>query len=182
MGGTYVKRTLVCGFGNLYRRDDGIGRAVVNRVREQLGHAPLNPMDDGFNELGRPVDTVVLHQLVPELAELVADYDLVIFVDAHVADLSQSLREERITPAYRSTSFVSHQTRPATVLELAEKMYGRAPQAVLLSLPGYDFDFGEGLSAETRSLVPSAVNHIIKLSANSRSDDKHNHVDAPIKR
>jgi hydrogenase maturation protease len=177
-----VKHILVCGFGNLYRRDDGVGRAIVNGVRERLGRAPLNPLDDGFNELGRSVDTVVLHQLVPELAELVADYDLVIFVDAHVADLSQLLCEERVTPAYRSASFVSHQTHPATVLELAEKMYGRAPQAVMLSLPGYDFDFGEDLSAETRALVPSAVNHIIELSANNRSGDKHNHVDAPIKR
>jgi hydrogenase maturation protease len=167
MGGTYVKRTLVCGFGNLYRRDDGIGRAVVNGVREQLGRAPLDPLDDGFNELGRPVDTVVLHQLVPELAELVADYDLVIFVDAHVADLSKLLREEHIMPAYRSTSFVSHQTHPATVLELAEKMYGRAPQAVMLSLRGHDFDFGEGLSPETFSLVLPAVNRIIELAANS---------------
>lgn len=177
-----MKRILVCGFGNLYRRDDGVGRAVVNRVREQLGRAPLSHLDDGFNELEQSVDTVVLHQLVPELAELVADYDLVVFVDAHVADLSKLLREERITPAYRSTSFVSHQTHPATVLELAEKMYGCAPQAVMLSLPGYDFDFGEGLSTETRSLVPSAVNHIVELSVNGPSGDKHNHLDTSTKR
>jgi hydrogenase maturation protease len=177
-----VKRILVCGFGNLYRRDDGVGRAVVNKVRERLGRAPLSPLDDGFNELGRSVDTVALHQLVPEMAEIVAGYDLVIFVDAHVADLSTLLREERIAPAYRPTSFVSHQAHPAMVLELAEKMYGRAPQTVMLSLPGYDFDFGEGLSAETCSLVPSAVNHIVELSVNGLSGDKHNHLDAPTKR
>ena len=177
-----MKRTLVCGFGNLYRRDDGVGRAVVNKVRERLGHASLHPLDDGFNELGRSIDTIALHQLVPEMAEIVADYELVIFVDAHVADLSQLLREERIVPAYRSTSFVSHQTHPAMVLELAEKMYGHAPQAVMLSLPGYDFDFGEGLSAETCSLVSSAANRIVELSANSLPGDKHNHVGAPTKR
>jgi hydrogenase maturation protease len=169
MGEIYVKHILVCGFGNLYRRDDGAGRAVVNEVRKQLGHAPLAPLDDGFDDLGRTIDTVMLHQLVPEMAEIIADYDLVIFVDAHVADLFQLLHEEYVAPAHCSATFVPHQTHPATMLQLAEKMYGHAPQAMMLSLRGHDFDFGEGLSPETLSLVPLAVNRIMALSANSRT-------------
>jgi hydrogenase maturation protease len=154
-------KALVLGFGNLYRRDDGVGRAVVNGVRERLGRAPLLPLDDGFYALGCPVDTLVLHQLVPELAETVADYELVVFVDAHVADVPELLREEHIEPAYCSSSFVTHQTHPATVLELAEKICGHAPRAVMLSLRGHDFDFGEGLSSETAALVPLAVDRIL---------------------
>ncbi|HUM35830.1 MAG TPA: hypothetical protein PLQ85_03060, partial [Anaerolineae bacterium] len=77
-------RTLIAGFGNVFRRDDGVGPTVVNAVRARLGRTPLDSLDDGFETLGETVDTVVLHQLVPELAETVKDYALLIFVDAHV--------------------------------------------------------------------------------------------------
>lgn len=159
-----MPRVLVAGFGNLYRRDDGAGRAVVNALRAALGRPPLEPLDDGFDDLGRPVDTVVLHQLVPELAETLADYALVIFVDAHVGSVPELLREERLAAAYQ-TPFVSHNTPPATVLALAQQLHGRAPEAVLLSLRGYDFDFGEGLSEGTAALVPQTVVRIQQLIA-----------------
>jgi hydrogenase maturation protease len=157
-----AERTLVAGFGNAYRRDDGVGRAVVNALREQLGRPRLDIMDDGFEDLGHVVDTVVLHQLVPELAETLADYDLVIFVDAHVGTVPESVHEEHLAVSYR-TPFVSHQCHPSTVLALTKQMHGRAPAAVLLSLRGYDFDFGEGLSDETAALVPEAVARIMAL-------------------
>ena len=152
------------GFGNLYRRDDGVGRVVVNRVRERLEREPLDPMDDGFEELGHPIDTVVMHQLIPELAETFADYELVIFVDAHVgSSISEPLHEERLEIEYR-TPFVYHQTHPSTVLALAEQMNGRAPEAVLISLLGHDFDFGEGLSDQTEALVKPAVARVLRLA------------------
>jgi hydrogenase maturation protease len=162
-GGKFLRHTLVAGFGNLYRRDDGVGRAVVNALRERLGRPSLDPLDDGFDDLGHRVDMVVLHQLVPELAETAADYDLVIFVDAHVADLSEPLREEHIAASYRASFFVSHQTYPSTVLDLAQRMQGHTLEGVLLSLRGYDFDFGEGLSPETAALVPLTVARILAL-------------------
>jgi len=156
-------RTLVAGFGNLYRRDDGVGCVVVNALRERLGRPALDPMDDGFEDLGQTVDTVVLHQLVPELAETVVDYDLVIFVDAHVGNLPEAMREEAIDVSFR-TPFVSHQFHPSSVLALALQMAGHAPKGVLISLRGYDFDFGEGLSSETAALVPLAVTRILELA------------------
>ena len=156
-----MKKTLVVGFGNLYRRDDGVGRAVVNRLRQRLGREPLDPMDDGFEDLGHPIDTVVMHQLVPELAETLADYALVIFVDAHVeSSVHDPIHEERLEVVHRRP-FVYHQTHPSTVLALTRQMFDRAPEAVLLSLLGHDFDFGEGLSEETAARVGPAVNRIM---------------------
>lgn len=158
------KRTLIAGFGNVFRRDDGVGPVVVNALRTWLGRAPLDPMDDGFEDLGNAVDTVVLHQLVPELAETVKDYALLIFVDAHVGNLPEEIREEQLNAAF-TAPFVSHQFHPSTVLALAQEMYGRAPHAVLLSIRGHDFDFGEGLSPETAALVPEALARIARLIA-----------------
>lgn len=155
--------SLVAGFGNLYRRDDGVARFVVNALRERLGRPPLEEMDDGFGDLGHQVDTVVLHQLVPELAEDLQNYDLVIFVDAHVASgIPEPVHEETLKVIYRAP-FVYHQTHPSTVLALTMQLYDRAPQAILLSLLGHDFDFGPGLSAETAALVAPAVDRILTL-------------------
>ena len=156
------KRTLVAGFGNVFRRDDGVGPAVVNALRAHLGRAPFGPLDDGFDDLGYTVDTIILHQLVPELAETIKDYALVVFVDAHVGNLPDDIRVEALDVTY-TQPFVSHQIHPSTVLALARQMYGYAPRAVLLSIRGYDFDFGEGLSAQTAALVMPAVAHIQAL-------------------
>jgi len=156
------QHTLVAGFGNVFRRDDGAGPAVVNALRVRLGRAPLDPLDDGFDDLGHAVDTVVLHQLVPELVETIKEYALLIFVDAHVGNLPEDIRVESLDATY-TQPFVSHQIHPSTVLALAQQMYGHAPHAVLLSIRGYDFDFGEGLSAQTAALVAAAVEHIQAL-------------------
>ncbi|MBN1247339.1 MAG: hydrogenase maturation protease [Anaerolineae bacterium] len=155
-------RTLVAGFGNLYRRDDGVARYVVNALRERLDREPLDEMDDGFGDIGHAVDTVVLHQLVPELAEDLKNYGLVIFVDAHVgATIPEPIHEEPVAVTYRAP-FVYHQTHPSTLLALTQQMYGVAPEAILISLLGHDFDFGEGLSEETAALVRPAVERILK--------------------
>jgi len=158
-----VKKTLVIGFGNIYRRDDGVGSAVVNVLREQLGRPPLGEEDDGFDDLGHQVDTLLLHQLVPELAETVAAYDLVIFVDAHVAAISGPIHEEELAVCQKE-AIVPHQMHPCTVLALAHGLHGGQPRGVLLSLRGHDFDFGEGLSQETATLVPGAVARVLALA------------------
>lgn len=167
LAGSSGSHVLVAGFGNLYRRDDGVARFVVNALRERLDRAPLDEMDDGFGDLGHPVDTVVLHQLVPELAEDLQNYDLVIFVDAHVASgIPEPVHEELLEVVYKAP-FVYHQTHPSTVLALTMHLYDRAPRAILLSLLGHDFDFGAGLSDETAALVEPAVDRILELAASA---------------
>jgi hydrogenase maturation protease len=156
-------RTLVVGFGNVYRRDDGVGGAVVNALRTHLGMMPLALDDDGIDELGHPIDTVVVHQLVPELAQTAADYDLVIFVDAHTSEYPEPVREEQLEACYKP-ALVSHQMHPCTLLQLARQMGLRQPAGVLLSVIGHDFDFGEGLSAPTVTLVPVVVRRVVELA------------------
>ncbi len=163
-----MRRTLIAGFGNLYRRDDGVARVIVNTLLTRLGRPPLDALDDGFEDLGHPVDAVVLHQLVPELAETVKDYTEVIFVDAHVSNSgTETIHEERLDVSYR-IPFVYHQTHPSTILALAQQIYGNVPQAMLLSVQGYNFDFGEGLSPETATLVEPAVARILELVEEAR--------------
>ncbi|MCL0078267.1 hydrogenase maturation protease [Dehalococcoidia bacterium] len=162
-----MKKTLVIGFGNVHRRDDGVGFVVINSVRERLGRPPLDAEDDGFDDLGHEIDTILLHQLVPDMAEMIAGYDLVIFVDAHVGIIPELLREEEVI-ARCETTIVPHQLHPRTVLALAHQLYGGQSRGVLLSIRGHDFDFGEGLSTQTAALVPSAVNRVLALARPSK--------------
>jgi hydrogenase maturation protease len=155
---------LVIGFGNVHRRDDGVGFVVLNSVRERLGRHSLDVENDGFNDLGHEIDTLLLHQLMPELAETIAPYALVIFLDAHMRTIPDLIREEELVANYNST-IVPHQLHPRTVLALAHELYGSKSRGVLLSIRGYDFDFGEELSAQTAALVPSAVSRVLALAS-----------------
>ena len=150
------------GFGNVYRRDDGVGFEVLNALRERLGRAPLSMDDDGYDDLGHEVDTLLLHQLVPELADTISPYDLVVFVDAHVGVIPDLIRQEELAACYRPAT-VSHTLHPCTLLAMAQEIYGRHPCGVLLSILGHDFDFGQGLSDPTADLVPQAADRVMAL-------------------
>jgi hydrogenase maturation protease len=162
-----LRRTLIIGFGNVYRRDDGVGYVVLNAVRERLGRAPLGVDDDGFDDLGHEVDTLLLHQLVPELAETVAPYDRVVFVDAHVGHVPDAIYEEELDACYRPAT-VTHTLHPCSVLALCGELHAHAPQGTLLSIRGYDYEFGEGLSDETAALVPQATDRILALAGHGK--------------
>jgi hydrogenase maturation protease len=166
-----VGRTLVIGFGNVYRRDDGVAFVILNAVRERLGRPPLGIDDDGFDDLGHATDTMLLHQLVPELAEFVAPYDLILFVDAHVGSIPEPIREEELDACFKSAT-VSHQLHPCTLLALTQELHGRQPRGVLLSVLGHDFEFGEGLSPETAELVPQATERIMALMGQATGDGR----------
>jgi len=119
---------------------------------------------DGSGDLGHELDTLLLHQLAPELADTLAPYDLVVFVDAHVGAILEPIRQEQLTACYRS-AIVSHQLHPCAVLVVAQEMRGRHPRGVLLSLRGYNFGFGEGPSKQTAALVPEAVERVLAPAA-----------------
>jgi len=153
---TEPKALLIVGYGNLSRRDDGVAFHILQRLRARLGLPALEP--DAEDELwGKPLGMGFTHQLVPEIAEAMAQYDVVVFVDAHVAGgYAEPLHWEELSPGYRP-GIVSHHLHPASVLALCRTLYGGAPRGYVLSVLGHDFDFGEELSPETAALAEQAV-------------------------
>jgi hydrogenase maturation protease len=141
-------RTLIIGYGNPSRRDDGVALVVINGLRKRLGLPSLEGNDDGWNDLGRDVDTLFLQQLMPELAETLVCYERVIFVDAHVGVYPELIRRVSLAPNPQR-AIVSHHVKPEGLLEIARQLYGRAPAGDLISVRGFDFDFGPELSSET---------------------------------
>jgi hydrogenase maturation protease len=157
-----MSRTLVIGFGNIDRADDGVAFFVVNALRRRLGQEPLNEDETGLEELGVQVDSAFLSQLTPELLETVAGYRQVIFVDAHVYENLDALHCAPVSPENTPSTFTHHLT-PAAFLALLKALYHSEPSGHLVSIRGYDFDFHRDLSAETEALVGPAVEHILRL-------------------
>jgi hydrogenase maturation protease len=166
-------RYLVIGYGNPSRRDDGVGLAVVNGLRVRLGRPPLDIGDDGYGGLGGDVDTLFLQQLMPELSETLAQYDTVWFIDAHLGVYPELVRRSPVTAGFDPAS-VSHHLKPDTLLVLAQLLYHHAPQAELISIRGFDFDFGEEMSAATTEGAGQVIDTLLDEIARSRSGDSGN--------
>lgn len=153
-------RALIIAYGNPSRRDDGVGFHVLNALRKQLGRAPLSLEEDGTDELGGRIDTICLHQLAPELAELVAEYDVVVFIDAHVPNAYPELIREELVGNECSIGPVTHHMKPEMIMAVVRALYGKAPKAWLISVRGHDFDFGMELSPQTAALVEEAAERV----------------------
>lgn len=159
-----MARTLVIGYGNLDRQDDGVAYHVINALRQRLGQEPLDEEEAGLEALGAGIDSILVTQLVPELLDTVADYEQVIFVDAHVCPDADALQCIALRPEYGSATFTHHMT-PAMFLALLQMLHQRDPAGILVSIRGHDFDFRRGLSAATQALVEPAVEQILQLVA-----------------
>ncbi|MCC7519234.1 MAG: hydrogenase maturation protease [Verrucomicrobiae bacterium] len=140
-------RALVLGYGNPDRNDDGAGWAAIEAL-----HA------------GPPPDTELdtAHQLEVEMAERIASFDRVVFVDAAVPEFPEPLAIFEIAPGWRSHATAHHLT-PGDLLALAETLYGKKPRVTLVTIRGRDFHFGSTLSPETRAAVEEAVQRIRAL-------------------
>ena len=157
-----MARTMIMGYGNLDRADDGVAFYVINALRQRLGQRPLSQDDTGLEELGGEIDSVFLRQLLPEWMEASSAYDRLIFVDAHVQTDAAELACVAVVPEFVASPFTHHMT-PETFLALTRTLYGRGPEGRLLSIRGHDFDFYRGLSAAVSRQVRPAVEMLLRL-------------------
>lgn len=131
--------TLLVGLGHPLRRDDAVGLWVARRLWGTEG-----------------VEVVAAQVLLPELVTKVAAADLVVFVDA---DLRVGpVRWTRLRPGPPEP--LAHALSPAGLLAWAEKLFGRAPEAWLCTIPARDLRFGEGLSPRTQTLAERLVDRL----------------------
>jgi hydrogenase maturation protease len=156
-----MTRTLVIGFGSIDRGDDGIAYHVINTLRLSLGQPILAEDETGMEELGKPIDSIFLVQLAPELMEVMAGYDQVIFVDAHVLENVENLHCVPVLPEYTPAT-ITHHMGPSMFLALLKALYHREPIGHLVSIRGFNFDFHRNLSETSKALVEPAVDYILQ--------------------
>jgi len=122
-------RILILGYGNPGRQDDGLGPAIV----------------DAIERLDLPAVAVEAdYQLVIEHAADLAEADAVVFVDA-AATGPEPFEVKRLEPLL-AIEFTTHTIGPESVLAICEDTYGCRPEALLVAVRGYSFEFAEGLT------------------------------------
>ena len=140
-------KTLVLGYGNRSRTDDGVGWFVLERLQE----------------LALPsVELQTSHQLDLDHAELISGFDEVIFVDAAIPQSPQLIARTVVQPCFRSHA-VAHYLTPGDLLALAQTLFERAPRGILFSIRGSDFNFGTTLSPATERAARDVVHQIEDL-------------------
>ena len=157
-----MPRTLVIGFGNIDRADDGVAYHVISSLRRCLCQGMLHEDETGLEGLGAEIDSIFLVQLAPELMDVLINYDKIIFVDAHVYENVDSMYYAPVFPELTAATF-THHLMPATLLALLKSLHQREPAGHIVSIRGYDFDFHRNLSTDTKALVEKAVDHILLL-------------------
>jgi hydrogenase maturation protease len=122
-------RSLVIGYGNTLRSDDGAGIWVA----EQLAAKEIPG-----------VDVQTTHQLSVDLLEDFLDYDRIIFVDASESDSPVELHvlKGEVPSAVPST----HHSTPEGLYWLFRELYQKNPVMMVCSIPGTNFEFGTELS------------------------------------
>ncbi len=156
------ERCLIVGYGNVYCHDDGVALYVINLLRNRFGLRGLSPDEDGLDELGHPVDTVLLHQLLPEVIPDLTNYRRIVFVDAHTGTIPDDLRVVEVREEFGFHA-VTHHMSPGMFLATVRQTYHVVPEAHLISVKGDDFDFGLGLSEACKVRADAAARKILDL-------------------
>lgn len=128
---------------------------LVSLAKRQGWQAPAT-FEDQFTSAGGSLDLRFEIQLTPDLAEFIAGYDQVCFIDAHTGNIPDDIRVIEVKGEFQHSPFTHHMT-PATCLAMAQSLYGGNPQAILISVRGYEFGFEQTLSARTQDLVEQAA-------------------------
>jgi len=151
-----LNNTLIVGYGNADRQDDGVAWHVLSGIARRLGRPVPNAPEDGYFPEGEEIDLWYVLQLAPEMSEDFANYERICFVDAHTGNIAEEILLQPVDNSPAASAFTHHLT-PAACLALTQAIYGKTPEAKLLSVRGYQFGFARELSPETATLAEKAV-------------------------
>ncbi len=141
-------RVLVYGYGNPGRLDDGLGPALARALTRR--------------ELGSDLTIESGYQLAIEDAALVAEQDIVVFVDAD-RTCREPFELRRLSPSHE-VAFSTHALAPGALLGLAHEHFACRTSGFVLGIRGYEFnEFGEQLSPRARHNLEAAADHMDRV-------------------
>ncbi len=133
--------TLILGIGNSARRDDGLGWAFLDAIRDEGRFAG---------------EAAYRYQLQVEDADVIRPYNTVIFVDALQQPSENGFYWKPCLPV-ASFGFSTHAMDPESVVALCQELYGEAPEAFILGIAGHAWGLEEGLSPEAVKNLEQAL-------------------------
>jgi hydrogenase maturation protease len=142
---------LILGYGNPLRGDDGVGWHAAELLLER--------------SVELDAEVTSCHQLMPELAEPVSRAERVIFIDARIGQPPGRVEVSEVAVRASEYPTFSHHLDPATLVALAQGLFGRAPQAWILTVTGESFAHTDRLSASVRSSLPELIRQVETLAS-----------------
>ena len=130
--GLNASTTLLLGIGNSARRDDGLGWAFLEAIQKEGRFAG---------------ELAYRYQLQVEDADVIRNYEKVIFVDALRRQVEGGFYWKPCLPV-ATFGFTTHAIDPESVVALCQELYGEAPEAYTLGIGGCAWGLEEGLSPE----------------------------------
>jgi hydrogenase maturation protease len=153
--------TLVLGYGNLDRQDDGVAWHVLATLMKTYGHSVPDSIDIDTLDQKNDIYFYYQLQLLPELADDLCKYDRAVFIDAHTGSIPNDIEVVTASPSFQNSPLTHHLT-VNSLLYIAQSINRKVPETILVSIRGHEFKFSQQLSPETNSLVPAAVDLIYK--------------------
>jgi hydrogenase maturation protease len=141
--------TLIVGYGNSLRGDDGLGWHVVERLGQDV----------------RLSDATVLwrHQLTPELAHDIGQSSLVVLIDVSVEQEPGEIAVRRLEATSTAGSAWSHHVDPESLVALARELWNASPDVFVVSVGAGSLDVGERLSPAVEAALPKVIETVVRL-------------------
>jgi len=138
---------LVYGYGNPGRQDDGAGVMLAEKLDEWIVSRNLEGVHTDSN-----------YQLNLEDAATISQYDLVIFADASHEELDD-FRMDTLVGSAR-VEFSMHAVTPAFILHLSKEVFNREPEAYLLHIKGYEWEFMASMTKKGEENLINALHFL----------------------
>lgn len=140
-------KILVYGYGNPGRQDDGLGIRLAEELQKWSNGQHLVNIQTDMN-----------YQLNLEDAANIGSYDLIIFADATREEIPE-FKIDPIIPSEKS-EFTMHAVSPAYILYLCKHMFDNEPEAYLLHIRGYQWEFMEDMTDRAKANLNKATDYI----------------------
>jgi len=147
-----MSRTMIIGYGNPLRGDDAVGYHAARLLSDMVKQ--------------REVVIRTCHQLTPELAPEISTFEKVIFIDASIAEVAGELTVSQLKHTGVSERTISHHFDPESVLTCSHMLYGRVPEAYLVTITANSFGYMEDLSVPVKRRLPDLTQAVLRIIGN----------------
>ncbi len=154
-----IPKTLIIGYGNPDREDDGVAWHILQGVAQYFEIPFPSSLSEEFFNSHPSLHFMFDLQLIPEMSYEMAGYSRICFVDAHTGALENNLNIQKLERKFQNSPLTHHMT-PQTILSILDSAFNHKPEAILVSVRGYQFGFTNELSSRTKQLSEQAIKSI----------------------
>ena len=150
-----MKKVLIFGYGNPGRQDDALGVLLADHMEKWAEEKRIKSIDFDTN-----------YQLNIEDALTISEYDMVIFADASIEQIT-GFKLTKVIPSQK-TEFTMHAMSPDFVLHLCQSLYDKYPATYLLHIKGFEFEMKETLTTLGKENLTLAYDFMVNAFSKSR--------------